>query len=112
MIFDGEVEPCINGRTVALGAYFGDLGLDIGHQRIGLRGFAYRLPDGARQLLPGNPVVDVLLGLGHGAGVLAVGGHARIAAAWRLEPVVTAAHFEPGRDCRRRSAVAAGPTWT
>jgi hypothetical protein len=21
--FDGEVEPCINGRTVALGAYFG-----------------------------------------------------------------------------------------
>lgn len=23
MIFDGEVEPCINGGTVALGAYFG-----------------------------------------------------------------------------------------
>ena len=22
--FDGEVEPCINGRTVALGAYFGE----------------------------------------------------------------------------------------
>ena len=21
--FDGEVEPCINGRTVALGVYFG-----------------------------------------------------------------------------------------
>lgn len=29
--FDGEVEPCINGRTVGAGAYFGvDVGVDVG----------------------------------------------------------------------------------
>jgi hypothetical protein len=33
--FEGEVEPCINGRVVALGAYFG---LDVSHVVAGLLG--------------------------------------------------------------------------
>jgi hypothetical protein len=33
--FAGEVEPCINGRTVAIGAYFGEEVDDIVHRLIG-----------------------------------------------------------------------------
>ncbi|MBI2709534.1 MAG: hypothetical protein HYX34_07545 [Actinobacteria bacterium] len=39
--FDGEVEPCINGRTIETGAYFG---VDVG--RIVERVLAERQPDG------------------------------------------------------------------
>jgi hypothetical protein len=64
--FDGEVEPCINGRTVAIGAYFGENVDGIVDRLIG-----EQLPDGGWNCeAPNNSVVssfgstiDVLDGL-------------------------------------------------
>jgi hypothetical protein len=64
--FDGEVEPCINGRVVGLGAYY-----DVAVDGVVARLLGEQLPDGGWNCeaengsLPTQWHYDVLRGLGY-----------------------------------------------
>jgi hypothetical protein len=82
--FDGEVEPCINGRTIETGAYFG---VDVA--AVAGRILAGRLADGGWNCEAGNGsvrssfdttinVLDGLLEFARAGGMLAARGRVRV----------------------------------